>query len=366
MYLKISFLFLLFAIPLLGCGPSKSVYDGEEFVPPVYPPPPDKAKFVWERTFRSSFDVKELTAMDKLKQFATGAAGVGTGLAKPYGVAVYKGKVYITDTVARQILMLDVPGGDVKKIGTEGVGALAKPIGSSIDRRNGTLYVADNTAKRIVVFDENGEYLRAIGGNQILRRPTGVTVSADGSQVYVVDTGGIDTSAHHVYVFDSMSGDLLQKWGSRGKQEGQFNLPLQAATAPDGTIYVVDGGNFRVQAFSPDGNLIKVFGGIGNRTGQFSRPKGIAVGPAGNIYVVDTTFGNFQIFNPAGELLTYVGAKGRRGMPGEFLLPAGIAVDEDGRVYVVDQFFRKVDVFRPTSMKASEGYLSSVRKKKKG
>jgi DNA-binding beta-propeller fold protein YncE len=157
---------------------------------------------------------------------------------------------------------------------------------------------------------------------------------------------------------------LLQTIGKRGKELGDFNLPLQAATGPDGTVYVVDGGNFRVQSFYPDGTFKEQFGGIGTRSGQFSRPKGIATGPDGNIYVVDTGFANFQIFNVKGELLTYVGQKGRQGVPGEFLLPAGIDVDEDGRVYLVDQFFRKVDVFRPTNMKYSDGWLSSRRKEK--
>ena len=127
-------------------------------------------------------------------------------------------------------------------------------------------------------------------------------------------------------------------------------FPLQAAVAPDGTLYVVDSGNFRVESFDPDGNFLSSFGSVGRFPGQFARPKGIAVDPAGNVYVVDTAFGNLQIFDRNGQLLMFLGERGEAGYPGKFMLPAGVDVDADGRVYMVDQFFRKVDVFRPANL----------------
>ena len=337
----------------------------EEFVPPVYPPPPEKARFIYERTFRTSFDVKEQSAFEKFKTFATGSVGSGYGLAKPYGVAVYQGRIYVSDTVSRVVHMFDVPGKNFKVIGQEGQGQLLKPIGLDVDRSNGTLYVADNTAKRVVVFDKDGKYLRAIGGAEYFRRPSGVAVSPDGAQLYVVDTGGVDSQEHHMYVFDAITGEHLKTVGDRGTENGQFNLPLQAATTPDGTVFVVDGGNFRVQSFFPDGTYKAAFGAIGRRSGQFSRPKGISSDKDGNIYVVDAAFGNFQIFNKQGQLLLFVGDRGYDGKPGEYMLPAGIDVDEDGRVYMVDQYFKKIDVFRPADLPEDQGWLSSVRKGKK-
>ncbi|WP_455376739.1 6-bladed beta-propeller [Kaarinaea lacus] len=346
---------------LTSCA-SRSHKD-KEFVPPVYPPPPEKARFIYERTFRSSFDVKEQTAMERFKTFATGTVGAGYGLQKPYGIAVYQGRVYVADTVQRVVLMFDVPGRDFKIIGQEGLGQLSKPIGVAVDRNNGTVYVADNSGNRVVAYDKDGKYLRAIGGSDYFNRPSGVAVSPDGSKVYVIDTGGVDSQNHRMYIFDAFTGEHLKTVGSRGTESGQFNLPLQAAAAPDGTVYVVDGGNFRIQAFYPDGTFKSEFGAIGRRSGQFSRPKGIATDNDGNTYVVDAAFGNFQIFNPQGRLLLYVGDRGFEGKPGEYMLPAGVAVDEDGRVYMVDQYFKKVDVFRPADLPADKGWLSSTRKR---
>lgn len=348
----------------IGCA-SDSRRDNEEFKPPAYPPPPEKARFIYERTFRSSFDVKEVTAMERFKTFATGVAGAGYGLAKPYGVAVHEGRVYVSDTVQRVVLVFDAPGRDFRVIGREGEGQLTKPIGIAVDKNNGKLYVADNTAKRVAVFDKDENFIHAIGGPEYFRRPSGVAVSPDGNQVYVVDTGGVDSQEHHMYIFDAISGDHIKTVGSRGAAPEQFNLPLQAAAAPDGTVYVVDGGNFRVQSFLADGSYKASFGAIGRRSGQFSRPKGIATDKQGNVYVVDAAFGNFQIFDSTGQLLLFVGNRGFKGMPGEYMLPAGVAVDEDGRVYVVDQYFKKVDVYRPADLQEDQGWLSSERKDKK-
>jgi DNA-binding beta-propeller fold protein YncE len=356
--------FVLTLLLLAGCA-SEDIK--REKVVLAYPPPPEQARFYFERTILSSFNVKELTAGDKLRAFATGSLGTSEGLGKPYGVAVFQGRIYVTDTLKRAILMFDVPGKNFKIFGTEGPGALRKPIGIAASP-TGEIYVIDNTAGRAVVFDKDGNFLRTFGNKSILSRPSGIAVSPDGRRAYVIDTGGIDTDKHHLYIFNAQTGDLERTVGTRGKQEGEFNLALQVTTAKDGTVYVTDSGNFRVQAFTADGNFKMAFGQVGRKTGNFARPKGIATDSDGNIYVADSAFGNFQIFNDKAQLLMFVGERGQRNMPGRYMLPAGIAVDEDGRVYMVDQFHRKVDIFRPASVEPDKGYLGGehVIKKKVG
>jgi DNA-binding beta-propeller fold protein YncE len=352
---------MIAALLLAGCG-SEEVQQKEVVM--AYPPPPDEARFYFERTIRSSFDVKDITAADKLRVFATGTLGTAEGLSKPYGVAVRKGRIYVTDTVKRAVLMFDVPDHQFKMIGVEGAGQLRKPIGIAVDKE-GEIYVADNTAKRVVVFDKDGNFLRAFGNRSILKRPSGVAVSPDSSRVYVIDTGGVDTQEHHLYIFNNKTGELERTVGTRGRREGEFNLALQVTTAPDGTVYVTDSGNFRVEAFNADGSFKMAFGTVGRKVGNFARPKGIATDKEGNIYVVDSAFGNFQVFNDKAQLLLYIGERGQQNVPGRYMLPAGIAVDEDGRVYMVDQFFRKVDVYRPATIEKNQGYLGGEHRQKK-
>lgn len=313
--------------------------------PLVYPPPPEQARFIFERTLSFSDNVTKATFSDRLKVLATGAPKEVQGLTKPYDVAAYQNRVYVTDTVLKAVVMFDIPNGRYVEFGMEEPGLLVKPAGIAISSLN-EIFVADVAANRVVVYDLEGRYLRSIGDQNYLERPSDVALDLAAARLYVVDAGGVESQVHRVQVFDARTGAFLQSIGKRGQNDGEFNFPLQAAVAPSGKLYVVDSGNFRVQVFNPDGSFAAAFGSLGRHPGQFARPKGIATDGEGNIYVVDTAFGNVQIFNEAGQLLLFIGERAQVGSPGKYMLPAGIDIDEEGRIYLVDQFFRKVDIFR--------------------
>ena len=329
------------------------------FEPPVYPPPPDEARFIYERSLRINEDVQQLSGFARWRELATGRSEEVKGLVKPYGVAARGGRVYVTDTAQRAVLLFDIPGGRFVQFGQSEPGQLQKPIGIALSAED-EVYVADVSARRVQVYGADGEHHRTLGSDEQLRRPAGVALSPDGTRLYVVDVGGVDSDAHHVQVYDAHGGEWLTTIGARGTGEGQFNLPLQAATDAAGNLYVVDGGNFRVESFTPEGGFRFAFGEVGRFPGQFARPKGIAVDPAGNIYVADAAFGNVQIFNPQGQILMHIGNRGDSSKPGKFYLPAGVAVDETGRVYLADQYFRKIDVFRPVG-RAPDDWASAAR-----
>jgi len=323
----------------------------------VYPAPPDEARFVYERSIRGSADIVPDAGDAALRRALTGEARSGEGLAKPYAVAVSRGRIFVSDSVERYVKVFDVPAGRYFKIGdTDGDGQLTKPLGLDVDDA-GTLYVADATLKSIVVFDRDGKFLRKIAGPKDFARLSSVTVDPAGKRLYVVDIGGVGTDQHRVRVYDAQSGQHLQDIGKRGAGPGEFNLPRDVAIGKGGQIYVVDGGNFRVQVFDANGKYLQSFGSVGKQLGNFARPKEAATDRDGNVYVVDSAFGNFQIFTADGELLMFVGDRGEDDAPGRYMLPSGIAVDEDGRIYFVDQWFRRIDVFRPVSLKAEDGYL---------
>ncbi len=334
---------VMFAVT--GCNSTPKVTKPDD-LQLVWPLPPSEPRFFFEGTVRSSADIIEETATEKFQRLATGGTFAGKAMQKPFGIVVKNGVVYISDTAARRISVYDIDRKRYEEFGTEGAGRLAKPMGIALDEA-GTLYVTDVTARRIVKFDSEGNYLGSMGDSELLTRPTGLAVSADGKRIFVVDTGGVDSDNHRVVVFDNQ-GEHLFNIGSRGSEPGEFNLPLGAVITPDNTLLVVDGGNFRVQAFSFDGEFLFQMGAIGIRSGQFARPKDIAVDLGGNIYVTDAAFGNIQLFNSKGELLMWVGQRSTVPLPGRYMLPSGVAIDQsDGRLYVVDQFFRKMDIFRP-------------------
>lgn len=329
----------------------------------AYPPPPEQPRFVYERSIYSSADVVPDEPGADLRRLVTGEKRGADGLSKPYAVAVFRGRIYVSDTVARYVRVFDVPAGKYGKIGDEdGPGGLIKPIGLDVDAA-GNLYVADITQKAVLVYGPDGKFLRKIG-ERAFSRLSSVTVDAEGKRLYAVDIGGVQSDQHMVRVFDAVSGAHLMDIGKRGSGPGEFNLPRDLAIGRDGRLYVVDGGNFRVVVFDASGRYLQSFGSVGKQYGQFARPKEIAADREGNLYVVDTAFGNFQIFNPEGELLLFVGDRSERDGPGKYMLPSGIAVDEDGRVYMVDQWFRKIDIFRPAALKPQDGYLGRAATRK--
>ena len=325
----------------------------------VYPKPPDEPRFYFERTLLGTGSARELTEKDRLREVLTGEqTRAGVAFQKPFDIAAHQGRLFVTDTVARVVHVLDFPQQIAFQIGDRGdKGDLTKPLGVAVDG-TGQVYVVDGTARSVKVYSRDGDYRRDIGGKDVFSRPAGVEVSPDGSRLYVVDTGGVDRDdAHRLLVFDAGTGTLLRKIGRRGSGPGQFNLARDVAIGSNGQLYVTDGGNFRVQALTGEGGFVREWGKPGRFPGQFSRPKGIASDTEGNLYVVDAAFGNFQIFNPEGQILMFVGERSTQPGPGKYMLPAGIDVDEDGRVYLVEQFFRKVDVFRPATLAPEEGYL---------
>ena len=352
------------ALVIAACAPMPVAPESKpvDAVALVFPPPPDEPRFVYERSLHGSTDVAAEDANVKLRQIFTGeATKSGEGLGKPYAVAVFQGRVFVSDTVRRAVSVFDFPNQRFYRIGEDGPGQLAKPLGLDVDRA-GNLYVADATAKAVVVFDKDGKFLRRIGSAKWFTRLASVTVDPKGDRMYVVDVGGVKSTDHRVRVFNPVDGAHLFDFGSRGSGPGELNFPYDVAVGKEGRLYVVDTGNFRIQIFDRDGKYLKSFGSVGKQLGSFARPKEIAADAEGNVYVIDSEQGNFQIFNADGELLMFIGQHDERGGPARYMLPTGIHVDEDGRVYVVDQFFRKVDVFRPARLKPEQGYLAAKNK----
>lgn len=348
---------LLLPALLIGCAaPEKPVATKPELI--VYPLPPDEPRFYYERTLTNSANVVNVSDEIRLRVLLTGSTGVmARGMSKPFTVAVHKGRVFVSDTVGRVIYGFDYPEEKFLEIGRSEPGQVAKPLGIDVDLA-GNLYAIDATFKRVTVYTRDGKFLRTFGGTKMFDRPSGIAVTPDGAKVFVVDTGGVSSRNHRVRVFDGVSGEHLYDIGTRGTGEGQFNLPREAEIGPDGRLYVVDGGNFRIQVFEQDGTFVRTWGKPGRMRGLFMRPKGISLDAEGNVYVSDAAFSNIQIFDAEGQLLMHMGGRSDRSRPGRFMLAAGVDVDEDGRIYFVGQFFRKVDIFRPAGLEIDEGYLA--------
>ncbi len=339
---------LLLTLFLAGCSltPSDTMARKAQY----WPEPPTLPRFVHEFTLRNSLDIHQPSEEEKMQSFIRGTDKEGVRLGKPFALVARQGRIYITDTAINQVHVFDIPRSRYFRMGYRFEGKLGDPKGIALDQQ-GFIYVVDGRAKRVVVYDAMGLFSKEINLGDDVTRPTGIAVTADGSALYVVDTGGIDSQEHRVirYAADGTRESII---GTRGSADGEFNLPVDAALGIDGLLYVLDAGNFRVQVFD-QGQFVHSWGSAGSGPGQLARPRSISTDAAGNIYVSDTQFTNVQLFNPQGQLLLAIGKRGFTDADGELTLVAGITVDETGRLFIIDQKNRKIEVYRPIS--APEG-----------
>jgi uncharacterized protein (TIGR03663 family) len=174
--------------------------------------------------------------------------------------------------------------------------------------------------------------------------PRDLEVAEDGS-LYVADTG------NHRIQHISPEGEVLHVWGAFGDlaagaaPEGTFNQPWGVGIGRDGSVYVADTWNHRVQKFSADGKFLKMWGYFGQAENPdaFWGPRDIAVSDQGLVFITDTGNKRVVVFDEEGNFITQFGTAGM--LPGEFDEPVGVTLDKDGRVFVADTWNQRVQVF---------------------
>jgi DNA-binding beta-propeller fold protein YncE len=192
----------------------------------------------------------------------------------------------------------------------------------------------------VAVFDPEGRLLCS-WGTGLFTNPHGITI-ADDDSVYLTDDHG-----HVVHRF-TPEGKLLASMGTRERPSDTgatsidyrtirhagppFNFPTNLAIGPNGDWYISDGyGNARIHRFSPDGTLKHSWGEPGSGPGQFHVPHGIAIDKQGTIYVADRENSRLQLFSPDGDFL--------KEWP-EIARPCEVAIDDKGRVFVAELGYR--------------------------
>lgn len=317
-------LWFIFVSPFLvsvlsGCAGSKGA-SGPVFFPPA--PNPPRVQYLMK--ISDSQDIE-----GKKNSFSLFSRNDQEGdaikfIRKPYGVAVNKGKIYVCDSGAATVSIIDPAQktfGYLK--GNFSTGKLKKPINIAIDGE-GSMYVVDIERKEILVYDAIGNFKHAYG-KDLDMKPTDVAV--DGKYLYVVDIGHSE-----IKVLDSNTGKLLDKIGRASETSAGLALPTNFAVDGKGYIYVTNALSGKVLKYDRDGHLLLSFGKLGDGFGEFGRPKGVAVDDAGRIYVADSAHQNVQIFNDKGRLLMFFGDPGTA-PEGTMNLPSGVAVSRDNLEY---------------------------------
>ena len=183
--------------------------------------------------------------------------------------------------------------------------------------------------------------LEGDGGFGGVEDPADVAVTADGSFKFVADSG----NDRVVVLSVGISGFLA--FGQQGSGDGDFDQPSGIAVDSDGSVYVSEVGNDRIQRFSiADDGEDAFFEDSFPAFGELSDPRGMTVDDEDRVYVADTGHHRVRLYTGDGFAIGTIGSEGDG--DGEFEEPFDVAVCAlDGRVYVVDREREDVQVFAP-------------------
>lgn len=210
----------------------------------------------------------------------------------------------------------------------------------------------------VLKFSPAGQFILQIGhagkveGNDSkmgLNRPASVSADTYANEVYVADTGN-----RRVVVFDADTGAYKRHWGAYGEKPDdsalaaydpnaspakQFRAVSSTAVATDGSVYVCDRSNNRIQVFKKDGKFVKEVS-ISKGTLGDGSVWSIALShePAQRmIYVADGQDKKILVLRrDTLETVASFGDGGR--MPGQFYGVGSIAVDRKGNVYTGETY----------------------------
>ena len=170
-----------------------------------------------------------------------------------------------SDELANDVCFVDEFGGS-----GNGEGEFNSPSGLSLHTTNDMLYVADTDNNLIQIIDVDGNcsgsikladkicFVEEFGGsgtgNGDFKLPSGLTLDASNSMLYVADTENdriqiIDVDGN-CSGSDELANDIcfIDKFGTGGSNDGRFNNPyaLVLDTSED-LLFVADKGNNRIQ-----------------------------------------------------------------------------------------------------------------------
>jgi hypothetical protein len=290
---------------------------------PVFiPPAPDKPRLQFLTSFSSSKRFGKEVKRGTLEEFILGAAEKQRhDIVKPYGMAMYDGKLYLCDVGRRLVEVLDFKNNEFGYLTKDR--RLTKPVSIWVD--NGIKYVTDGKTGGVFVFDRDDKLI-AIWGRDSDIGPLGIVVRGD--NCYVTDVVG-----RQVVVLDKRSGEEIMRIGKRitdaeqteADENAQFRMISDLALDKEGNVYVTDRLLGQISKFDAAGEFVRSFGRLGDAINDFVRPKGITIDRENRIWVVDAATQVCKIYDEQGRLLLYFGQPGNE--RGKMNLPATVIVD---------------------------------------
>ncbi len=242
-------------------------------------------------------------------------SGPGANLSQfdaPRDLFVTSTSLYVIDLGNHRVQNLSLHGSD--PITVPGLTAFKVPLYMYVDH-NDNIYLSDTLNHTVLLFRLNSTNSEVIAGTGIngtnntqLNQPYGVYVNSIGT-VYIADCYN-----HRImkWLSGTTSGILVAGDGVLGSSSTQLNYPTDIVVDADEYMYISEAGNSRITRWAHNSNcgvcLVGCTGTPGMASNQLNGPHSLAFDRNGSLYVAD--FGNhrvqkFQILNYRSEYFIY-------------------------------------------------------------
>ena len=197
-----------------------------------------------------------------------------------------------------------------------------KASGLAIDESKELIYIADCWNKRVQIVSFKGDFIKRFGQDKLMG-PWGIVITSE--HIYVTDR-----ELHALFQFHKNSFQLLNRTGTKGQTEGQFNGPTGLCTDYSGDVFVADCGNNRVCIFSHELIFISKLG-----IGQLHYPNDVKLTPDCQVVVLDMSRKCVHFYSRNGHLLSSCVSQGRGP---EYLVyePCFLCIDLAGNIIISD------------------------------
>ena len=221
---------------------------------------------------------------------------------------IFTGHIQVKERRLKVVGELDLKGETVQS-----------PSGIAVNSK-GLIAVADCDGHCILLFDKGGNYLRKFGckGTNIgqLNIPSGITFIND-SQILVAEQ-----SNHRIQQFNVHTGEGVKVFGKEGKGVGEFQYPVDVCLDGQERVVVADINKPEIQVFTKEGKQVFSFG-----LGTLKCPIGCAFQE--NTFIVSDARNHcLKIFDSSGKCFRKIGAQGKG--DGQLNWPMALCVEKRG------------------------------------
>ena len=226
---------------------------------------------------------------DKLNLLKLIGQGSGNSrLVSPYDVAVTDNVIAVSDYGSHQVKKYSLRGAFLSVIGCRGDknGQFNDPRGLAFNN-NKLLYVVDGDNHRVQVFQQDDKFAFSFGnrGNNPGQFQCPVRIAVDPNNNVLVT----DPNANCIHLF-THNGQFIQTINSY--------RPYAITISPTGYLITGhDGDDNKIRVWSPTYQLINQFGKKGSKQGEFHGIRAMAIDSNGTIYVAECDNVRLQVIN---------------------------------------------------------------------